>query len=409
MPVPGTDYRDVAAEVSEGAVVLRRSLRAVLDRLLPDGYGARSLGRALELEQTTAWRCWHIAHIADPAKALQAMPGRRAWEGVFRALERHGATRAELDALRAAFARIEPMVFGRRADRPILRSLAAGGLDTASQLSALRDLRRATARGNARLYGVAARTMILGWFVAPGPAKGTVSLGVAGVLDGLRRLRPGPPWPVMQRSIVSDAGGRERELYTPLGDDPELRSLIRRHSTPDAAGAGLRLGVRHSFETIELADVAADRNGRLRLAHAEFTANAGSLPSGQPLPAALATPILVPLDLLVFELHVHRDVGRHTEPSASLYGTHVTIERISSIRDAIRMPLEESMRSVATDALPARLKSLDPARGEAFRRVVAAQGAIAGSYDVHRLVLPYPPLFTTVCAEFELAGSVDPG
>lgn len=403
MSKPPPDFRQLATETAEALTLLRRRLRAILDRLLPEGYGARSLGRALDIEQTTAWRCWHIAHVADPAQALQAMPGRRAWDGVFRTFEGHGVTRAELAALREAFARIEPLVYGRRADRLVLRSMAAGGLDSTSERAALRASRRATVRGNARLYGISARTVVVAWVLTPGLVRGSVSLGVAGVIDGLKRLRPGLPWPVLQRSKTTKTRKKTAGL-TPLGDDPSLPTLIREMSTPDAAGAGLRPGLRHTVETIELADVPPGRNGSLRIAHAEFIANAGTLPEGSPLPTNLVVPILLPIDLLIVEVHLHRDIIRNTEPTASLYGMPVTIERVASLRDAIRMPIEESMRPVAASGLPSRLAALGPARNEAVRRVVTAQRSTTEAYAVHRLALPYPPLFATVAAEFELAG-----
>ncbi len=403
MPNPPPDFRQVALETAEAIALLRHRLRTILDRLLPDGYGARSLGRALDVEQTTAWRCWRIAHVADPAAALQVMPGRRAWESIFRRFEARGVHPRELKALREAFARIEPLIFGRRADRMVLRAIAGGGLDSKGELAALRPMRQAVSRGNARLYGVHAKTVVLSWMIAPGPSRGSVSLGVAGVIDGLRRLRPGPSWPVLQRSVASRDRKGNLLYYEPLGDDPALPSTVRGGSTRNPAGGELRAAVRHGQETIDLGEVPPDRNGRLRPAHAEILRHAGDLPPDTALPVCLTTPVLLPVDSIIFDLCFHRDIARHTEPSASLLVSPISIERIMSVAEATRVPMETEMRTVATTRLPGRRAEVTAAHLETLRRVAASQHATPDDYEVHRLVLPHPPLFASITGEFELA------
>lgn len=397
-------YQQLEAETTQALTLLRQRLRAILDRLLPDGYGARSLGRALDVEQTTAWRCWRIAHVADPAQALRAMPGRRGWKALFRQFERRGIPKDELEALQGAFACIEPLVYGRRADRTALRSMAAGGLDPTSDLDALRDIRRAISRGNARLYGVQARAVAVAWLVAPGRVRGTVSLGTAGVIDGLRKLRPGPPWPALLRSAMAGTPGKGLKYYAPLGDDSAIPFLIRTHSTRDAASGELASGLRHGHESVELGDLATERNGHVRACHAEWIPAAARFKPGEMMPASLVSPVLLPTETFVFDLWFHRDVLRHTEPTASLYGTPVTAQRLASLEDATRMPLEASMRPVGASRLPKRLETIAAAHGEAVRRVAAAQRARPSDYGLFRLVLPHPPLFATVAGQFELAG-----
>lgn len=404
MPLPPSDYRQLAAETAEALADLRHLLRAVLDSILPEGYGARSLGRSLGIEQTTAWRCWRLARVADPAQALQAMPGRRAWEDVFLRFERHGVAAAELASLRKALARIEPLVFGRRANRTALRSMAAGGLDSAGDLQALRELRRATSRGNARLYGLQAGAIVLSWLIAPGARAGTVSLGVAGGMSGLRRFRPGVSWPLLQRSAVFDPRMKRQIHFTALGDAAGLPTVIAGASTPKVAAAELRSGVRHGQETIEFADVAADRNGLVHFCHAEWLPDAGGLDAGEVGPVALATPVLVPAESIAFELRLHRAVARHTDPTVALFGTPVPIEQAGTVNEASRLPLEIEMKPIRSAGPPAREESFAAGLAQALRRVAKAQGSRIEEYEVHRVVLPHPPLFASIAGEFELIG-----
>jgi hypothetical protein len=317
MSSPPKDFRQLSADTTDALMKLRRTLRLVLDRILPEGYGARSLGRTLGLERMTAWRCWRIAHAADPSVVLPELPGRLAWKEIIDRLDDRGLRPAERKALREAFARVEPVVYGRRSDRPALRTMAAGGLDSKESLKAQRDLRRSMVRGAATMHGVRAKTIVLTWTIAPGRSPYAISYGLAGGMDGIERLRPDEPWPILQRSVAIGAGG-ERIPYSPLGDDRRIPQLVRKFSTPGVSDAELRLEHRPDREIIELCETAPERNGSLRVFHAEFLPDAGTLEPGPPQMVPLLSPMLMAADSVVFSLAFHRSTLPHSEPYASL-------------------------------------------------------------------------------------------
>jgi len=404
MPKPTQDFRQISSETAEALTHLRQTLRQVLDRLLPEGYGARSLGRTLGLGQTTAWRCWRIAHAADAAVALPELPGRRAWDEIIACLDERGLEPGERKALREAFSRLEPIVFGRRADREALRSLAAGGLDAPGDLAAMRDLRRSATRGAAMLYGLKVKSTVLTWMVGPSTREGAISVGIAGVMDGIQRLRSGPPWPILQRSVGSEPGNA-KVFCDPLGDDPRIPMLLRGYSTRGASGAELQPESRFDRETIDLGDVSAERNGRLRIVHAEIMPDAGTPQPGPPQSVALGTPILAPTESIVFHLAFHRSRRPHSEPFASLLCPPVSVDLLRSIERAVRAPLEVSMRRARGFGLPRRCAALEEGHREACRRVAAAQGVDMKDYEVHRLDLPHPPTFALIAGQFELVAA----
>ena len=402
MPKPTHDFRQIVAETAEALTHLRQTLRQVLDRLLPEGYGARSLGRTLGLGQTTAWRCWRIAHAADAAVALPELPGRRAWDEIIACLDDRGLEPGERKALREAFSRLEPIVFGRRADRAALRTMAAGGLDSASSLATLREIRRSTVRGAAILYGVKAKTIVLTWLVSPGPRPGSISLGLAGGVDGVQRLRPGVPWPIVQRTAVLGAG-EQRDFYVPLGDDPGLPSLVRAVSTRGGSGSELRIERRPDRETIDLGEVSAARNGSLRLFHAEFMPDVGSPDPGPPQMVPLLSPILIPVESVVFSLAFHRSTLPYSEPFGSLLVVPAGLDVRCSFDQAARLPLEVGMKRARGLGLPRRCAALEKAHREVFGRVAAAQGVESTEFVHYRIDLPHPTPFSVVAGQFEMA------
>lgn len=274
------DFRRLASEVGNALGELRHRLRPLLDRLMPEGYGVRSFSRSTGLQLTSAWRCWTVAHVADPAQALRALPGAKAWKGVLAKFEDRLGASPELDGLRASVERLESLIRDRRLTRLVLRALAAGGLDSSREVGVLVEARRAASRSMAKLYGVQCKTRLTASLVASGRGPGGISIGNAGFFDRIARTRPGLPWPILRRSVAVDHEVEGIRRHQPLGDGEPLPTVLRSLSSRGIVGREVRAGHRHDFETIDLADVPAGRSGRLRLFHAEALPDSGSIPPG---------------------------------------------------------------------------------------------------------------------------------
>jgi len=395
-----SDFRQLSSEVDEAIAQLRLTVRSAVECVVSGDYGARSLGRALDLERMTAWRIWTIARVADAGQAIQAMPGARGWKKLLDRLADRGVPGSALDAISAAIGRFERIVVDRGVDRTTLRALAAGAIDSSRQSTATVAARRAAARAAASIYGVHAGTLVTGHCIAPGSEPGIFSMGAAAVFDRLGRTRPGVPWPIMRQSVAQGSDSADTMEYESLGDGGDLPSVVGSVSTRGIVGAELRSG-RHErgVETLDLCDVPDDRNHRLRAVIAEV-AKRIEFPTGV-FTVNNATPAHLPIDTLVLDLLTHRDLARHTEPAAALLGTPVVPEHMLGWRSGARLPLETTAQRIKSPTLPARLAKVDAAYQEALRRVIAAQGASIGDYDLFRMVLPYPPMFAVAMINFE--------
>jgi hypothetical protein len=409
MPQPESDFRVQWSELIDLVNELRTRLRPLLSRLLPAGSGPRSCGRALRTSLGNGFRCWTVAHTTDPAVAIRSLPGRRGWEQILAGLSERGATRPELADLRKAIEAFESAVHVRGLRRANLRASAAGGLDSPAATAAMRRARAAAHRSSVGIYGVGAKSMICAAVIGPSPGPSprstSMSIGFAGVFDGLERNRPGLAWPILRRSAATpDSRVDPASPCEALGDDRILPSLIAGVSTRGIAGRELRPGSPHGFETIDLADVSADRNGELRFAHAEILRDRGSLPDGEVLPGCMAFPMLVPVESLVADLLVHRRFAFAAEPAAAVFGTSLQGQQIASWNDCPRVPIDSVAAPVPSLGLPRALSPLDAAYFEAIGRVVRAQGATLEEYRIDRLLLSHPPLHSTVAFLFELGG-----
>jgi hypothetical protein len=260
-------------------------------------------------------------------------------------------------------------------------------------------------RSNAKLFGVQCKTRLSAVLLAPGSTPGAVSLGYATCFDRIARTRPGLPWPILRETVaVKNADSSLIERQRPLGDGAPLPSVIRSLSSRGIVGAELRPGQQHSWKTIDLADVPAERSGRLRFFTAEALRDVGSVGAGTVIPFAQVDPVLLPMEFLVFDVLVHARITRHTEPTSALHATIVSPENLPSWQDSVRLPLEANIARVESLRLPARLAALNAGYRKAIERVTTELDTKLDDYEVFRLLLPHPPLASMVVGTFEVAG-----
>lgn len=397
---------ELSQEMQQAIAEVRDRLKAALDVALPGGYGARSLGRALKLQRMTAWRCWTVAHLEDPASAIRAMPGKQAWKTILKRCAESGAASTDIEALRAAVNRLESLIANRGVDRTAMRAVAGGATGSAAERAALVEARRAAARGTSKACGVHAYGVAMAQLIALGRSPGTMTIGTAGVFAGLVRNLPGEDWPIMRRSVArgtEDTSAAVLRGHHPLGDGGELPSVIQSVSTPGIVGAQLRAGTPAShFETISLCDALAFRRQRLFVAIAECVPSIDLDPVRTIESVRLLTPVQLPADVLVADVLIHRDFVRRSEPEASMLGTPVVPELLKWWGSPAPLPLGTSMRRVESIALPKRMAEAEVGYREAVGRVAKAQGALLEHYDMFRVVVPYAPMFSIIAVDFEL-------
>jgi len=398
---PPAGFPATAAEVEATLTALRTLLRTTLDRVLPGESSARSLGRFLQAGRMTAWRCWTVAYVADPAAALRAMPGTRGWADLLRRLATRGATDAEIAAIRTEVDRFEALLRTRSIGRAEVDALAAGVGGTRGERARIVAARRSASRGAAALYGVHAKLLVISYLVAPGKRKGTIDLASVGIIEGLGRLRPGAPWPIVQHAVASD---RQQALrhHRPLGDGGAMPGLIRSLSSPGIAGSELTEHTDASgVTTIRLGDLRPEHRKGIRMVVADSMLGA-QVGDDEVKPIHLHSTFLHPADLAVIELLVHRKLPRHTDPVAALLGTPIVPQSLPQARLASRLPLEEVFRPCVAGSASPRARAVAGAYKEGVARACAALRSDVESFDAFRIELPYPPAFAVALASVEL-------
>ena len=181
--------------------------------------------------------------------------------------------------------------------------------------------------------------------------------------------------------------------------------VISRLSSKGIFGGAIRPGRRHSWETIDLCDLSSEDRSGVRLVHAEMLPDAGVIAPGEVMSFLHQEPATLPLDLLVLDLLIHRAIGRHTEPSASLHGTPIPTEHSASWEESVRLPLEAGSERLDSPRLPRRLAATEKPYRALLQIMAEALGAKLDAFDLFRLTMPSPPLFSVTTIGCDLKGA----
>lgn len=389
-------------EIAFAAV--RLSAAEVLRPLLPASSGARSCGRALGLERTLGWKLWTIAHTADLATGLRAMPGRRGWSQVMNALRQRNASAVALESLHGAVEQFLATLGEFQADPALLRAIGAGGMDRREERQKMVAARRRSSRANEQVYGLHAELVIVSALLCPGPAAGTVSLACTTLFDGVRRTRPGMPWPIYGRLATLDTLRNERKLGTPMDLMSPLPPVVSDLSSPGLTDTRLRIGERDGGAFVELADLGPD-DPPARICTSEFIAVASD-PGPLPHPVHLRFGSQLPTDLLTLEVMVHRSLPLATTPSPWLCATPLSIRSLHGWHEEVRLPLEVEPRPIDLSVKP-RGRAPAGVRLELLRRTTSALHHALDEFAAFEASVAFPPLFGSLFMSCELGADPD--
>ena len=393
------DYSRALAEVSAAVEGLSRALRPILEKALPERSGPRSCGRALGLSVTTGWRCWSIAHSTDPAVVLRWLPGRVGWQEILRGLAARGASEAELVSLRAAIERLREAISSHQIRPSMLRSIAAGGLDSERLREGMIKARRDAGRAAATIYGIRAKAVLGGFALGAPDSKRRIALASFALTEGLARLRPGPAWPIFERTCTFK--GRDRRRLVSEHGEPEHRlpPLLDDLSTPGIAGTAIRLGERSVPMTLDF-DEPPEGETAIRASFLEVTPNAGTMGRDE-RNLNLRMPLKLPIGIAIFDVLLHRDLGLDALPAAAMYGTASMWGEDPAWGAGLRLPLESEAQIVESPALPRSLREAEATYRRLLERAVVRVRARLADFTIHRLAVSHPPMHPTLLLRWD--------
>lgn len=391
-----SDYEAVHAALSESLRSLQAALREALETSLPSESGVRACGRALGVTRFLGWSCWNVAHAADVPAALHALPGTRGWTAILRGLESRGCPKPLLERLRSAIEKVARDLPAGRMNAALVRSMAAGTLDSAAELRRINRARRQARAAAEVIHGVRAKANVCAIVLTPSPRRGLIDIASFSVLEGVERLRPGPGWPIYQTSIFRRGSDGECDERRPLfeGSAPPLAEAL---STRGAAEGCLRVRTESSRATFDFVAGPSARRSGARLVFGEIVPEAGDLGRESPR-AELAMIFALPLRIAVFDLFVHRTLPRKSELATALYPPRDMMSAARFIDpgfdwfESMRLPMGEKATSPSEPSLPRSLRACHGVYEACLSRAFAASGTLRTEFEHHRVEMPDPPM-----------------
>lgn len=404
------------AEVLEAADALRAATRAAVAPLVRSDDGARACARTLGLDKSLGWKIHQIAFCTESVDALSAMPGSRGWEIALQGLATAGADAEAVARVRTAHLAFERALLDGRIDRKTLAGMVAALADNDSGRRQILRMRKSATESSALLYGAHMVARIGAYLVMPSRSKpGFVDLAALTILEGIERRRPGNPWPIYTPMFRHPTGSLAMQLATELALDADdkggFRSLVRSLSSPDLGRDEIAPSAIPGSRAITFLSRSASRGAPLRLAFAESLPAAGSAyatPGDDEVYMGL--PPGTPCDMAVFDVLIHRDVARGSDPesrySLRQISSNSSPDEISAaMHEHNELPVDAEVTRPESLRLAGMLSSANSAYEALAGRATQAFGYRASDFEIFRTAVEYPPVPGMLITSWRLASA----
>jgi hypothetical protein len=392
---------DVAnAQITSAALELHHALRDALDQVLPPGSGARACGRALGLRRQLGWQIYSIAHTADHAAVIRALPKRRGWELVLDALRERGYCETSLRVLRSAIQRLDAQLGNPHWDRSIVRAVAAGALDSATDQDAMLRARKQATQANELIHGVGQRHYVSSFLVGPAGPRNAVGMAAVTSIHGLRRIRPGAAWPVYYTLEAYSHEAPTRGVLTASRRGGGITPLAADLSSHAAVSGCLRMRQDGETNMVELLDRGEANAQPLDLAFVEHVPKVGVLTEA-PSPWRLMFLLTTPSERAVTEIWIHRSLRLANDPAAMLMSAPILNRRVLAEHTLERLPLESSAIPIERPTLPPAMRRHAATHGELLARGAKRLDSSIGDFVGFQLEITNPPWMSMLAMLFD--------
>jgi hypothetical protein len=393
-------FETTNASVTKAALELHHALRDALERALPSLDGARACGRALGLKRHLGWQIYAIGRTTDHATVIRSLPKARGWKLVLESLGKHGCPDKQLRVLREAIRHLDAELGAGRAHLPSMRAVAAGALDTATQRSAMLRARAEARRGNEFLHGIGVRTYLSALLIGPVAPDGAVGMAAATSIHGIRRTRPGGPWPIYYTLETHDDQHPTKRVASVNHRKGTIGPLVRNLSSATAGSGCLRVHRDGETRMVELLDRGAANEEPLDVAFVEHVAKAGTLRVASNR-WKLMFLMTTPTERTVTEVWFHRSIRLVNDPAAMLMSSPNLNRRVLAEHGLERLPLEATTVSIQHPTLPATLRRHSAVHGELLALAARRLGAPIDEFTGFQLDVANPPWMSMLAMSFD--------
>jgi len=389
-------------EILAALLAWRDGLAAVLHDLIGPARSVRVIASRLGVGRGAAHAISRILLARDGMEIGAEAPGLKVREVLLDRLSEEEVDHDRLEALMVAQDRLENLLRSHAPSKvALIAALAEPSSGEPMRPRLLEGLRKRF-ECDAILLGASVEHLMAAQFFTPGSQGDLLNMVGIQHLVGVRQWRPDAEVE-LYRAFHTRRGslGLSDESAMPLvpeASDPNWTDLVEDTGTRESPRAYvLRPG------TV----LASNGASGLRLGFGEYAEAIGSMVAAEPGDRGeMGCPLLVPTRTLILECWLHRDVRRGGEPEATVYHDFRPGQLSRPERRRIRIPIPTTLTTIESDWSPPGGVD-DPHAKDAYRllatRAAARLGTAIDDYEVHRLVLPWPPTGGLVNISWPLA------
>ena len=372
-----------------------------------DATRTRETARALGLNRGLAWRLTRVVRSPESPAVISDVPGPQSIASFLKACRKHGAPEASLRAAQDAFAGYESAVDSCSGDRKTLAMLMANHADLGSSNEQERA-RRKLFEGACGIWGVQAQIRFVTVFVFPSTADADrLDAGHVTGFVGLRRLSA-RSWPLSYEAVHDKSGEAVKFAKEPLDPDGSSEGelqLIQRFCSPPRPKVVVRqIG---AYKRFELASGPVGNEGLTTCVFGSLLKGLYPRYSETPDTAGFMVLLQTPIERVMFDIFVHRDLGVPRPPLAQLLD-RLTFPHGNEESDFERqeLPIRERPLGLPGGAAGAMCPHI-PWYGKLLTFVSERIGRPLESFEGSRFEMTYPPISTTLSRRFDLLPKPD--
>jgi hypothetical protein len=369
---------------------------------------AQEVSEALAIPRKLGWQITRVVCETDPLLVGRYLPARGGMNTFLNGARRRNVPAPLIESAAAAVKEYERLIDTHADDRASLEMMLSACASRADEQT--NDAwRKAAFMGNSYIWGVRAKAQLKTHFLFPGAERGRMDIASLRGFVGLRRMRPNVPWVVARARCTDDDG----EVRRPFASEP----LDKPQAGKDAGDAvpllrefcsrplpRFRRTIRqYGFVEDELVEGPVGNTAAITCITGEVSrAVASYYRSEHNRCGAVVARMRTPCEVLVFDQLVHEDLFGRISPELIVYsqlsgGPSIPFAEME--RD--RLPMCAPVEYLGKGPLVAYTPHV-PRYTEMVQYVFDRLELNGERFEVYRVVLPYPPIPTSVVMSHEL-------
>lgn len=381
---------------------LRADLIAAFEFLSIESKKPRETARQLGLDKSLAWKVTRIIHEEDASKVAGAIPGTSGMRQVTHSLMERELPEQMADSISRAYEGYLEMTRVHSSSKNSYE-LMLDGMSIHDE-DVRRKSRQYAFRGNCGIWGIQSDVRVSAHVLTINRENPSL-LNYAGFggLTGFQRLRPGQPWPIFQFLGYEDSGEPMRSDMVPIGDNPSSEFPLIIDEFCKGTLPELQLWSHDSTVSYEFGDGLIGKTGKCDVFLGYI--------DKQPKPrykdqnnqyGELMCLIDTPIETLMFDLIVEREIAERIHPESMIYGRANGPNQGKDVRSPKNLvPYKESLKLLEPGA-NMLMTPLIPSYSQLGERVIGKLGRDMSDFVCWRMILDFPIMPSTVSIRFEL-------